>query len=74
MTIIIKTMLFRFDSTPSTQTPRRNRWDETPRESVRDPGAMTPGWGMDTPARGATDDVKVSVYPSVAEICAHLYS
>lgn len=52
---------FRFDTTPSTQTPRRNRWDETPRESVRDAGGMTPGWGMDTPARGTTDDVKVSV-------------
>ncbi|KIH69341.1 HEAT repeat protein [Ancylostoma duodenale] len=57
----------RFDSTPSTQTPRRNRWDETPRESVRDPGAMTPGWGMDTPARGAADDVKVEDTPSASK-------
>ncbi|EPB71273.1 HEAT repeat protein [Ancylostoma ceylanicum] len=57
----------RFDSTPSTQTPRRNRWDETPRESVRDPGAMTPGWGMDTPARGAGDDVKVEDTPSASK-------
>ncbi|VDM81368.1 unnamed protein product, partial [Strongylus vulgaris] len=56
----------RFDSTPSTQTPRRNRWDETPRESVRDTGAMTPGWGMDTPARG-TDDVKVEDTPSASK-------
>ncbi|XGW14774.1 hypothetical protein V3C99_000779 [Haemonchus contortus] len=56
----------RFDSTPSTQTPRRNRWDETPRESVRDAGGMTPGWGMDTPAR-ATDDVKVEDTPSASK-------
>ncbi|KAK5966793.1 hypothetical protein GCK32_002816, partial [Trichostrongylus colubriformis] len=55
----------RFDSTPSTQTPRRNRWDETPRESVRDAGGMTPGWGMDTPAR--TDDVKVEDTPSASK-------
>ncbi|VDO96481.1 unnamed protein product [Heligmosomoides polygyrus] len=54
----------RFDTTPSTQTPRRNRWDETPRESVRDAGGMTPGWGMDTPARGTTDDVKIEDTPS----------
>lgn len=42
-----------WDATPSAQTPRRNRWDETPRDggaSVRDV-SMTPGWGMDTPAR-----------------------
>lgn len=36
-----------WDATPS-QTPRRNRWDETPKESVRD-GGMTPGWGSETP-------------------------
>jgi splicing factor 3B subunit 1 len=36
-----------WDATPS-QMPRRNRWDETPKESMRD-GGMTPGWGSETP-------------------------
>ncbi|KAI1721248.1 splicing factor 3B subunit 1 domain-containing protein [Ditylenchus destructor] len=44
-----------WDSTPS-QTPggRRNRWDETPKESVRD-GGLTPGWGAETPRDIKTD-------------------
>lgn len=57
----------RWASTPAAQTPgRRNRWDETPKESVRDGGA-TPGWGMETPARGGSDDVKIEDTPSASK-------
>ena len=46
--------------TPS-QTPRRNRWDETPRESVRGDGGLTPAWGAETPRDTKMDlhDIKV---------------
>ncbi|CAI4221070.1 unnamed protein product [Auanema sp. JU1783] len=54
----------RWDSTPAAQTPgRRNRWDETPKESGMD-GSMTPGWGMETPAR---DDSKIEDTPSASK-------
>lgn len=56
----------RWDATPAAQTPRRNRWDETPKESVRD-GGMTPGWGMETPARGGDDGVKIEDTPSMSK-------
>ncbi|CAD6188596.1 unnamed protein product [Caenorhabditis auriculariae] len=56
----------RWASTPAAMTPRRNRWDETPKDSVRD-GGMTPGWGMETPAHGAHDDVKVEDTPSASK-------
>ncbi|CAO4371687.1 unnamed protein product [Caenorhabditis nigoni] len=46
----------KWSSTPAAQTPRRNRWDETPKADLND-GSMTPGWGMETPARGG--DVKI---------------
>ncbi|PIC40243.1 hypothetical protein B9Z55_011653 [Caenorhabditis nigoni] len=46
----------KWSSTPAAQTPRRNRWDETPKADLND-GSMTPGWGMETPARGG--DVKL---------------
>lgn len=35
-----------FDATPSQSG--RNRWDQTPKESVRN-GGLTPGWGVETP-------------------------
>ncbi|KAH7724663.1 splicing factor 3B subunit 1 [Aphelenchoides avenae] len=50
-----------FSQTPTHQTPsqsstRRNRWGETPKESVRD-GGLTPGWGAETPR-----DIKVDLH------------
>ncbi|CAP37996.2 Protein CBG21228 [Caenorhabditis briggsae] len=56
----------KWSSTPAAQTPRRNRWDETPKADLND-GSMTPGWGMETPARGASDDVKIEDTPSASK-------
>ena len=56
----------KWSSTPAAQTPRRNRWDETPKEGGLNDGSMTPGWGMETPARGS-DDVKIEDTPSASK-------
>uniref|UniRef100_A0A915D6S8 Splicing factor 3B subunit 1 domain-containing protein n=1 Tax=Ditylenchus dipsaci TaxID=166011 RepID=A0A915D6S8_9BILA len=56
-----------WDATPS-QTPRRNRWDETPKESERD-GGLTPGWGAETPRDLKTDigEPKVEETPGASK-------
>ncbi|KAI1729329.1 splicing factor 3B subunit 1 domain-containing protein [Ditylenchus destructor] len=46
-----------WDATPSQTPGRRNRWDETPKESVRD-GGLTPGWGAETPRDIKTDFIE----------------
>uniref|UniRef100_A0A1I7TWQ9 SF3b1 domain-containing protein n=1 Tax=Caenorhabditis tropicalis TaxID=1561998 RepID=A0A1I7TWQ9_9PELO len=56
----------KWSTTPAAQTPRRNRWDETPKDGGLNDGSMTPGWGMETPARGS-DDVKVEDTPSASK-------
>lgn len=56
-----------FDATPS-QT-RRNCWDETPKESVRD-GGLTPGWGAETPMhdfKQETIDRKIDDTPGASK-------